>query len=62
MLYREVYYKEVMVSLVPRLPHVFSVALRKRREPCKVYHVRDVGIEANDYILSDGNHVTVNDR
>ena len=33
-------------SLVPRLPHVLNVARRERRKPGKIYHVRDVGVEA----------------
>ena len=33
-------------SLVPSLPHVLYVARRERREPGKIYHVRDVGVEA----------------
>jgi hypothetical protein len=31
-------------SLVPRLLHVLNVAHRERREPGKIYHVRDVGL------------------
>ena len=33
-------------SLVPSLPHILNVARRERREPGKIYHVRDVGVEA----------------
>ena len=33
-------------SLVPRLPQFFNVIHRKTREPDKIYHMRDVGVEA----------------
>ena len=33
-------------NLVYPRPHVFNIARRKRREPGKIYHVRDVGVEA----------------
>ena len=33
-------------SLVPSLPRILNVARRERREPGKIYHVRDVGVEA----------------
>ena len=57
-------------NLVPRLPHVLNVARRERREPDKIYHMHDVGIEAtwsavcanHDSALYSSNHATVNDR
>ena len=35
-----------IASLVPSLPRIFNIAHRERREPGKIYHVRDVGVEA----------------
>ena len=35
-----------IVSFIPRLPQFFRVTRRERREPGKLYHVRDVGVEA----------------
>ncbi len=53
----------------PILPHVLNVARRERREPGKIYHVRDVGVEItwsaaranHDSALFDGSERTVND-
>ena len=38
--------ESINASLVPSLPHILNVARRERREPGKIYHVRDVGVEA----------------
>ena len=46
-------------SLVPRLPQFFSVTRRKTREPGRIYHVRDVGVEAT-WSAARANHVSAN--
>ena len=33
-------------GLVSRLPQFFNFTRRERREPVKIYHMRDVGVEA----------------
>ena len=42
-------------SLVPRLPQFFNVTCRKTREPGKLFHVRDIGIEAT-WSMAHANH------
>jgi hypothetical protein len=64
--------EDVTPSLVPSLPHVLNVArrARERREPGKIYHVHDIGVEATwsaarantDSALFDGSERTMNDR
>ena len=46
------------VSLVPRLPQFFNVTCRKMREPGKIYHVCDVGVEAT-WSAARANHDSV---
>ena len=60
----------ITISLVPRLPQFFSVTRRKTREPGKIYHVRDIGVEAtwsaahanHDSAVFDGNCGAMKDR
>ena len=35
-----------VLASFPGSPQVLNVARRERREPGKIYHVRDVGVEA----------------
>ena len=39
-------FMHIVASLIPRLPQFFYVTHRKTREPCKIYHIRDVEVEA----------------
>ena len=37
---------DLFIASSPGSPQVLNVARRERREPGKIYHVRDVGVEA----------------